>query len=222
MFAKQITGSGSTSFQPYILTGIAMVLLGTALPAQEMPRFTYDIGGGFTQPVGGAGRRLDTGWNVKGGAGLNFNRYVGTMVDLGYNRFDINGRTLSNAGFPGGNIHVFSATLDPIVHLNPGRHVDVYVIGGGGLYRTTQEFTQPSAASLLGFDPFFGFYNVTVPTTQILASYSMNKPGVNLGAGFSVGTRWRAKAYAEARYNRIFTGNRRHIDYIPVSFGFRW
>ena len=199
----------------------ATLLLG-GLSAQEASRFTFDVGGGLTQPVANAGRHLDAGWNVKGGAGFNFNRYFGTMVDVGYNRFGINGTTLSNAGFPDGNLQVFSATLDPIIHLNPGHHADAYIIGGGGLYRLTQEFTQPSATTLLGFDPFFGFYNVTVPTTQILSSYTVNKPGVNLGAGFAIGTKWRGKFFAEAKYNRIFTGNNRHADYIPVSIGFRW
>jgi hypothetical protein len=157
-----------------------------------------------------------------GGGGYNFSRYVGAMIDLGYNRFGINGVTLSNAGFPGGNVSVFSATLDPIVHLNPGHHVDAYLIGGGGLYHLNQEFTQPSAASFTAFDPFFGFYNVIVPTTQVLSSYSVNKPGVNGGAGFAIGTKWHGKLFAEARYARIFMGNDRHVDYIPVSFGFRW
>jgi hypothetical protein len=199
-----------------------MVLLGTPVSAQETTRFTFGVGGGFTQPVGNTSRHLDAGWNIDAGAGFNFNRWAGAMVDVGYNRFDINSATLSNAGFPGGNIQVFSATLNPIVHLNPGHHYDVYLTGGGGLFRMTQQFTQPSVASVLGFDPFFGFYNVAVPTTEILSSYSINKPGVDGGAGIAFGTKWRGKFFAEARYNRIFTGNDRHIDYVPVSFGFRW
>ena len=117
---------------------------------------------------------------------------------------------------------VFSATLDPIVHLNPGHHVDVYAIGGGGLFRLEQQFTQPGVATVTGFDPFFGFYNFGVPTTEILSSYSVNKPGIDAGLGFAIGTRWHGKLFAEARYDRIFMSNDRHEDYVPVSFGFRW
>ena len=80
------------------ITGGAVVLLGGTLAAQEVPRFMFDIGAGFTQPVGNTGRHLDDGWNVRGGAGINFSRYVGAMIDVGYNRFDINSFTLSNAG----------------------------------------------------------------------------------------------------------------------------
>jgi hypothetical protein len=204
------------------VTGGAMALLGGTLAAQEVPRFTFDVGAGFTQPVGNTGRHLDDGWNIMAGGGINFSRWVGAMVDVGYNRFGINSFTLSNAGFPGGNVSVFSATLDPIVHLNPGHHVDVYAIGGGGLFRVEQQFTQPGVATVTGFDPFFGFYNFGVPTTEILSSYSVNKPGIDVGAGFAVGTRFHGKLFAEARYDHVFMSNGRHLDYIPVSFGFRW
>jgi hypothetical protein len=185
------------------------------------PRFAFNIGGGFTQPVGNTGRHLDEGWNVTGGGGVNFSPHVGALIQLGYNSFGINAPTLANAGFPGGDVRVFSATLDPIVHVHPRGHVDMYLVGGGGLYHRTQEFTRPSVATVTGFDPFFGFFRFAVPTTQILASYSVNKPGVNGGAGFALGTR-HGKIFAEARYTRIFMGNYRHTDYIPVTFGFRW
>jgi hypothetical protein len=197
-------------------------LLAGSVSAQEFSHFAFSAGGGFTQPVGNTGRHLDMGWNVQAGAGINFSPYVGTLVQVDYNRFGINSTTLSNIGFPGGDVGIFSATLDPIVHLNPKGHADVYLIGGGGLYHRTQEFTQPSVATFTGFDPFFGFYPVAVPTTQVLASYTVNKPGVNGGLGISFGSKWRGKFFAEARYHRIFMGSDLHTDYVPVTFGYRF
>jgi hypothetical protein len=205
----------------FVLAG-AVVLGSNWLHAQETPRFAFDVGGGFTQPVGNTERHLDNGWNLTGGVGMNFSKYFGAMIDVGYNRFGINGATLNSAGFPDGNVSVFSATFDPVVHLNASSHVDVYLIGGGGLYRTSQQFTQPTVVGITTFDPFFGFNQVGVPTTQILSSYSVNKPGVDVGAGFAIGTKWHGKVFAEARYNRIFMSDSRHEDYVPVSFGFRW
>jgi hypothetical protein len=196
--------------------------LAALMSAQEIQRFSFDLGGGFTQPVGNTGRHLDEGWNIRGGAGVNFSQYVGAMVQLDYNRFGINGTTLNAAGFPDGDVSVFSATLNPIVHLTPRGHFDIYLIGGGGLYHRTQEFTQPGLAAFTGFDPFFGFYQAAIPTTQVLSSYTVNKPGVNGGAGIAFGTKWHGKFFAEARYHRIFVSSDRHTDYIPVSFGFRW
>ncbi len=205
-----------------LLCGLGL-MAATTLSAQETPRFIFDLGAGFTSPVGNTSRHLDTGWNIQGGAGYNFSPYIGAKLELGFNWLGINGATLNKVGFPDGNVHVFSATIDPIVHLNPHGHFDAYLIGGGGLYRETQEFTQPSVATFTAFDPFFGgFFPVAVPTTEILSSYSVNKWGVNGGAGVAFGTKWRGKFFAEARYHRIFLSGDRHMDYVPVSFGYRW
>jgi Outer membrane protein beta-barrel domain len=197
------------------------VFIASTAVAQEVPRFSFNIGGGFTQAVGSTGRYLDEGWNVGVGAGVNFSQYVGAMIQVDYNRFGINGATLNNVGFPGGDVHVFSATLDPIVHLTPRSHFDLYLIGGGGLYHRTQEFTEPTIATVTGFNPFFGFFSAAVPTNEVVASESVNKPGVNGGIGVALGTKWHGKFFAEARYHHIFM-NYGRMDYLPVSFGFRW
>jgi hypothetical protein len=196
-------------------------LIAGTLNAQETPRFAFNVGGGFTQGVGRTGTHLDDGWNIQAGAGYNFSSYVGAMVQFNYDNQDINGTTLNNLGFPGGDVQLWSFTLDPIVHLNPKGPMDVYLIGGGGIYHRRQEFTAPTVATFTAFDPFFGFYQAAVPANQVLASYSVNKPGVNGGVGVAFGTKWHAKLYAEARYHRMFVGNY-HTDILPVSFGIRW
>ena len=206
----------------FIRSSFFLLVLAGSLCAQETQHFTFNIGGGFTQTVGNTGRNLDNGWNVGAGVGYNFNPYIGAMIQTDFNSLGINSTTLNNIGFPGGDVHVFSATLDPIVHLNPHGHLDFYIIGGGGLYHRYQEFTAPSIATVTGFDPFFGFYSADVPSTQILASSSVNKPGANIGAGIAFGTRWHAKLYAEARYHHIFMSNGQRMDYVPVTFGIRW
>jgi hypothetical protein len=204
-----------------IASGVALVSM-CVLSAQEVPPFTFNVGAGFTQPVGNTGRHLDNGWNFDAGAGFNFHPRVGLMVQFNFNQLGINSGTLGNLGVPGGDVRKWSATLDPIVHLNPKGPMDVYLIGGGGLYQRTQELTQPAVGTFVGFDPFFGFYQAAVPAEQVLASYTVNKPGVNGGMGVSFGTKWHAKFYAEARYHRMLLGNDRHTDMVPVTFGFRW
>jgi len=203
-----------------LATGLGMLAMGAA-SAQEVSHLAFSVGAGFTTPVGNTGRQLDDGWNIGGGFGMNFSPYVGALIDLDYNSFGINSGTLANIGVPGGGLHVFSATLDPIVHLNPKGRVDVYVTGGGGLFHRYQDFTAPSVGVATGFDPFFGFYPVAVPTTLILSSYSVNKPGIDVGAGIAFGSKWHGKFFAEAKYDRIFMGQY-HTDYVPVTFGFRW
>lgn len=199
---------------------IGILAVGT-LQAQEVPPFTFTLGGGFTEPMRSTGRYTDLGWTVQGGAGFNFNSYLSALVDVNYNQLGITSSTLNTLGAPGGTVSVWSFTLDPVVHLTRKRAVDVYVTGGGGLYRRQDQLTAPSVGFTPVFSPFFGFYNAPVAGNQVLSSYTVNRPGANLGAGVAFGSKWRAKFYAEARYNRIFTNNG-VTDYLPVTFGVRF
>jgi hypothetical protein len=198
----------------FVLTSMFGLLATGTLVAQETPRYTFDIGGGgFTQTVGNTGRYLDDGWNVQGGVGYNFSSYVGAMLQLDYNSLGVNSTTLGNLGFAGGNVNIFSATIDPIVHLNPHGRVDFYIIGGGGLYHSFESFSGSDLVTSISPGGFFPI---------VANSYSVNKPGANIGAGIAFGTKWHGKIFAEARYDHIFMGNGYHTDYIPVSFGYRF
>ena len=202
------------------LTLFGIFAVAGTLGAQETPRFSFAAGAGFTTPVGRTSSIVDTGWNLRGSAGVNITPRVGVMLDAGYDSMGIGSPVLNNLGFGGGNLSVFSLTLNPIVHLTPNKNVDLYVTGGGGYYRQNREFTQPGLSNGIGFDPFFGYYPFVTPVNVIVSSYSVNKPGVDVGAGIAFGKKWGGKFFAEARYNRIFIGDR-HTDYVPVTFGFR-
>ncbi len=187
-------------------------------------RFAFDIGGGFSTPVYHTDGRTDMGFNVKAGAGINFTRHVGILGEFGFDRLGLSPRILNNAGFPGGNMHIFSVTANPIVHFNPTGRVDPYVIGGGGFYRRTVEFTQPTVANVTLFDPFLGvFFNTPVAANAVAASFTQNKGGLNIGGGlgFRVKQDSNFKIFAEARYHYIFTTPVR-TTVLPVTFGFRW
>lgn len=199
------------------------LLLTASLNAQqqENQRFTFGLGAGFTAPVGNTGRYLDDGWNIQGSGGYNFSPYFGAMIDLNYNSLGVNSTTLGNLGFPGGGVHIFSATLDPIVHLNPHGRFDIYITGGGGIYHDDENFSGSGVTTVTAPTGFFGAFPIGLPVTNVLSSYTVNKPGVDIGAGVALGSKWHGKFFAEARYNRIFMGQF-HTDYVPVTFGFRW
>lgn len=187
-----------------------------ALQAQEVSLFSINVGAGFVEPLGTFGRYNDAGWNVNGGAGMNFGLYFSVMVDANFNNLGINRSTLDFLGAPGGTDQIWSFTLDPQVHVLRRSHFDLYLTGGGGIYRLQQQLTAPSA----GFvpTPFGGF-----PTfgNMVISSYSVNRPGFDAGAGVNLGTAWRVKFYLEARYNRVFVNNG-VTDYLPVTFGIRF
>jgi hypothetical protein len=194
----------------FAVTVFAGFLAAAVAAAQETPRVTFDFGAGFTTPVDRSSNFLNTGWNVQGGVGANFTSWIGAELQLGYNSMGINSATLGSLGFGRGNVHIFSATVDPIIHLNPHGHIDFYLIGGGGVYHHNEDFNGP--ATFGGYPPYFGYYS----------SYSIAKPGIDAGAGIAFGTRRRGKFFAEARWNRVFLTSGIHEDYLPVSFGFRY
>jgi len=181
--------------------------------AQEGSHLTFQVGAGFTDGVGRTGSYLDSGWNISYGVGYNFNPYLGALIDISDNGLGINSATLTRIGGSGGDVNLFTATLDPIVHLNPHGHVDVYITGGGGLFHQKQAFSS---------DPFFDLSPAAIPSTQIPGSYSTNRPGIDGGVGIAIGTKWHGKLFAEARYDRMFYSSNFHTDYLPVTFGYRW
>jgi len=194
------------------------ILAAGILQAQEVPPFTFNVGAGFVEPQRSFGRFTDVGWNVGGGAGFNFNPWLSALLDVNYNQMGINSNTLFNLGAPGGTVGIWSFTVDPVVHLTRKSRFDVYVTGGGGIYRRQDTLTTPAG----GFSPFgFGYGYYGGFGNAVLASYSVNKPGWDAGAGINLGSKWRMKFYAEARYNRVYTNNGL-TDYIPVTFGVKF
>jgi hypothetical protein len=77
--------------------------------AQELSRYSVDLGMGFSTPAGTQEHYLDYGWNIRGGAGGNFSPYVGVMLNLGYDDMGISGAALNNISASGGDIHLFHA-----------------------------------------------------------------------------------------------------------------
>ena len=197
---------------------IAALAAVAALSAQETSHFAFEIGAGYTAPVGRTGMYTDLGYNTSAGFGYNFNSYLGALIDLNTNSLGVNSTTLNNIGVPGGNINVFSATVDPVVHLAPHSRIDVYLTGGGGEYRRQQIFVPPLSGGAFGGGSYFGF----VPGNQIVYSSSVNKPGFDAGIGLAFGSKWRGKFFMEAKYNKILLSGPYHMDYVPVTFGYRW
>ena len=52
--------------------------------------------------------------------------------------------------------------------------------------------------------------------------YIIHKPGLDVGFGISMQVKWNVKMYAEAKYVRVFAGSLGHMDYLPISIGFRF
>jgi opacity protein-like surface antigen len=203
------------------LAGLTLV---APLPAQNTNKFTFHLGGGFTQPVRDASDRFERGFNITAGGGVNFTPRFGLLGEFGYNDLDLTTTALTAAGVPAGSGRIYSFTANPIVRFNPRGRFDAYVIGGGGYYRRTVEFTEPTTAVVTAFDPFYGvFFPAEIPVNRVLGSFTQNKGGLNIGGGvtFALGQDTNTKIFAETRYHHIFT-TPIDTNYMPVTFGLRW
>ncbi len=205
-----------------ILLCAAAVTISAAQTA-EPPRFTFDLGAGFTQPLGHLDGRIDTGWNLMAGAGVNVSPRLGLMAHFTYMSSGLTGSFLQSVSEPDGNFRMWGFSLDPVVRFNPRGHVDFYLTGGPGIYRRTVEFTQPTIATTTAFDPFFGyFFPVAVPANQVIGSFGTTKFGLDGGGGlsFRVG-KGNMKLFAEARYIKMYTPGA-STSVLPVTFGIRY
>ncbi len=214
--------------------------------------FTAPIGnvtsGGFTSIIGdGFNYPSETyGGNYLIGGGWNFTKRFGVLGEFAFDTNKIPGRTLSafyneidpqvglsSSGIAniGGNVHTYSVTAEPTYYYyNGDKHSFAgYVIGGGGWYHKSTNFTAPVEEE--------GYFGGVFVTNQTFTSYSDNALGGNLGTGVSVkpfGQYSSAKLFLEARYVFVNTPRETAADaaagnlhtgteeLIPVTIGIRF
>jgi hypothetical protein len=160
----------------------------------------FDFGGGFNIPNGETDPYIDTGYQVNLGAGFHLMKELSMLVEYQFIGDGLPNNIASEAGVDGGNVHIWSFTLNPIVNLMPHHNTGVYVTGGGGFYRKTTNF-QVNDPQL--FCTYYYCGVGYVPTT--VGSFSSNQAGWSVGGGVShrfAGAYGDGKMamYVEARY----------------------
>jgi hypothetical protein len=189
--------------------------------------FAFEAGGGFNAPVGNDTPVLTWGGNFTVGAGLHFAKRFSLLAEYQFMDDKLPGALIADAGSQGGHAHIWSLTLDPVIDLLPKHASSVYLTGGGGFYRKVTSFTDPEEVEECYYFCEVGTENVVV------AHFSSNQGGVNLGMGFShrLGGLYgdgKAKLFAEARY--VFlntpgideTNGLGTTEVLPVTVGVRW
>jgi hypothetical protein len=202
-------------------------------------RVAGNFGGGFNAPIGNdtssagstptnfEGPFLTWGGNFTGGLGLRFSPRFSLLGEYQFIDDKLPGSFIAAVGTQGGNAHIWSLTLDPVIDLFPKAVNSVYVTGGGGFYRKVTSFTDPAQSE----ECYYYCYPVTV--NQTVYHFSSNQGGANLGLGLThrIGGTYgdgQMKVYAEARYVWIDTpplsaydGTGR-TEVIPVTIGLRF
>ena len=197
-----------------------------------LSHLAFEAGAGFTAPIGNTAHGWETyGYNIRAGAGWNFDKRFGALIEYQWNRDKIPGSTLtalaneSGLNQPlGGNVNTWSFTLDPIIYQPFTTSFGGYVTGGGGFYRKVTNFT----ALFPGCSYYYCSY---FPST--VAHSSSNQGGLNFGVGFywkAFGEDSNTKLYTEVRYVWVDSPVASNEDpfgsgtqsTIPVTFGVRF
>jgi hypothetical protein len=186
-------------------------------------RWDFSVGVGVTPPIADLRSRLNTGWHIAAGAGYNFNRTFGVRVEYMYNGFGVKQSVLNALSVPNGDAHMNSITLDPVFHFKTMGRFGGYLIGGGGFYRRTVQFTQPTTAIVDVFDPWWGYLGpAIIPVNRVIGSATSNAGGVNAGLGLDIDLgHGGAQFYSELRYHYAAT-HRSRTQLLPITFGVRW
>lgn len=196
---------------------------------------TYEVGGGFNAPTSDSTQHISWGGNVTVGAGYRFNPHASLMMEYQFIDSKLPGMIIDEAGATGGHVHIWSLTLDPIIDMTPKSSVDLYLVGGGGFYRSVTSFTDPQLAQYCTY-----FYCGIVTQNVVVGHYSSNQGGWNGGMGIAHRfAGWngdgKMKLFAEARYLNVLTPaittqanglGTTSVDadtrIIPVTVGLRW
>lgn len=208
-----------------VLAALIAVFIVPALASAQssyLHNLTFEFGGGVTPTVGQTRIDLTTGWNAVAGVGYNLDQELGVRLEFMYNGLGVSSAALRQVNVPAGNAHIWSLTVDPVLRFVNVGPFHTYAIIGGGYYRRTVQFTQPTTAVVNVFNPWWGYFGpVVVPANQVLGTVTKGAGGANAGLGMSVKVGRGTSLYVEARYHYIWTASRA-TQILPVTFGIRW
>jgi len=198
---------------------------------RNFPRFNFNAGGSFGIGRGDMGAFVGNSFAGVGGAGWNFNRWVG--VDAEYMYYNMSFRPSvargESLGSADGSLNVVSINglIRPPYHV--GRYGFYGILGADFFDRNTYSSTGPLAANTL-CQPSWRWWDIycfngRVPAspTQSLGSFSKVAGGYNFGGGLTYSlTRFhRAKIYGEFRIHKAYFSDS-DFSVWPITFGLRW
>jgi hypothetical protein len=195
----------------------------------------FEAGGGFNGPVGNSSNYITWGGNFTVGGGLHFNKRFSLLAEYQFMDDKLPGNVIAETGATGGDAHIWSLTLDPVIDLFPKSTNSVYVTGGGGFYRKVTNFTDPEEAEYCEY-----YYCGVTTENEVVGHFSSNQGGYNVGGGFThrvggVYSDGTMKLFAEVRFLDLFSpasaiapnglgtatvGSGTRL--LPVTLGLRW
>ena len=195
----------------------------------------FEASGGTNGPLGNSSNYITWGGNFTVGGGVHFSKRFSLLAEYQFLDDKLPGNLIAETGANGGNAHIWSLTLDPVIDLFPKSTNSVYITGGGGFYRKVTNFTDPQEAEYCEY-----YYCGITTVNAVVGHFSSNQGGYNVGGGFThrvggLSGDGQMKLFAEVRYLDIFSpasavapnglgtatvGSGTRL--LPISFGVRW
>jgi len=194
----------------------------------------FEASGGANGPVGSSDY-ITWGGNFTLGGGVHFSKRISLLAEYQFIGDKLPGNLIAETGATGGNAHIWSLTLAPVIDLAPKRTNSVYLTGGGGFYRKVTNFTDPEE------EEYCEYYYCGVTTENVtVGHFSSNQGGWNAGGGFThrvggLSGDGQMKLFAEVRFLDVdtpaVTSNPDGLGtttvgsgtkLLPISFGVRW
>jgi opacity protein-like surface antigen len=214
-------------FRIIFICTLAVLLASSAWagrPDKSWKSWFGHFAGGYSSVIGDASSVVDDGWNLNGGATYWPESWpVGLDLELGYNDFGLKRETLAGLdNVDSADFTVWSMTADVMWGPKPGGTVNVYLLGGVGVYRANVTLGEDAIFNGIICNPWYPWcYPGLIPGTKILADETQTKLGFNFGAGITFEVGLGSQIYIEAKYHRMEL-DPSEFEYIPVVLGYRW
>jgi len=209
----------------------------------NVPRFNFNVGGGFGFGKGAVSDFVGNSFFGVGGAGINFNRMFGMSAEYMYYDLTIKPSVSNNQGLETTNGALHSISLNGIVRAPLHAFgFTPYGIFGLGFYDRREHTSTPAifpgaspcqATWVYWWDIYcVGGVGGTAPSpnpiyprsgVQDMGSFSKIAGGFNAGGGLTYRlNRWHnASVYGEFRYHKAYQSDVQTIVW-PVTVGLRW
>lgn len=142
-------------------------------------RLTWEAGGGFNGPTSDSSPYITWGGNFTLGGGVRINPYLKVLAEYQFIDDKLPGALIAETGASGGNAHIWSFTLDPVIDLMPKQSNGVYITGGGGFYRKVTNFTDPEEVEYCDY-----YYCGIGVENEVVGHFSSNQGGWSVGGGY--------------------------------------
>ena len=193
---------------------------------KEYKNWSFTGGGGASLSRGTTANFVRSGGGVAAASvARNANRYLGLRLDFQFDNLPLRSSALQLAGSTGGNAHVYTGMLGPIVNIPVSKAWGGYVIGGVAFLHRTGALDSSSAIPGSACNPFFIWwghcFNGSLPLFGQFLHASQNEWGENFGGGITHRIRPNMEVYAEYRF---LHGSHDGIttDLRPITVGIRF